>query len=506
LSDLIHVFHLAESATWVDSARYPEAGGCNLLCLSDRQVATVRQLLRCGTWPTRFARNLSGSTFTYGDPAVYLEHKTEVEELLDQLGGCDMGCNSLILALGDLASAMAAATGAGTPTVVNCGSGGGGGGSPVQIALSCVDIPIESLVPAVDVVEPSPSGDPPDGFETWEEYRIYKCKAAHFITNAIISGFRGYARVDLVNAMIGGLSIWLGVALGPLAELTSWPILTSMMTMLAQMEALTSGGNILYLQLADYVNERKQEIICALYLSSSAADAVMVFTSIIDDALEALVFGPEFEAVAGTLGPLLTTGATQLANLGVMRALFEVTADVMWPNADCSDCEEEVDLGPPWHFTDGLQGWVWTPAEVNDQTVTVVGDRVVADPADVTDESEECLHVSIDTPGSKDAGGVWERNVEDLDITAAEGWHWACKFRVSRTPGINTTFFIRFANEASTTTGMTNDDHTSWTSQSCYVNSNNYNQKVVTIGLWVMASYSTSGLRELWMDNISLSS
>lgn len=268
-----------------------------------------------------------------------------------------MGCNDLILAIGDLVEALGTgAAGCPAPNVY-CGSSGGSATGGVQL-LPPVLGPggIETLVPFEDVEEGPGTGDPPGGFDTWEEFRTYKCQAANWLVDTLINSLRNLAVANLAVSTANLLGVVVLSALGLVASAIALPMALALIGICAQLELLAAGANSLLNQVADYMAERRAEIVCSMYFSGSASEAVTLLNSILEDAVEGLVIGGVFESAAGPIGEVIGGLLAGIVDIGLTRIMWQVSADVIYPNADCSECVE-AQCDREHHFTDGIVGW-----------------------------------------------------------------------------------------------------------------------------------------------------
>lgn len=358
---------LREQVSFVETSAYPAEGGCYLLCLSTRQVHTIRRMcFPFVRWSTRFVRFVRPGTYdTETDAELVSQHTDEMDDLEDQLGGNDlMACTELATALAALAEALAVQPAAPNVTV-SCG-GGGTGGTTTQQFANCLDVPIESLVPPADIEQNPPEGDPPEGFDTWEEYNVYKCQAAHWIIDTIINSLRN---IGSANLAVATGQLLAGTVLGAIAAFSAViapPAFLALVGVLAQLEILASTANTLLSQVADYIAARKAEIVCSMYNSGSAAEATALLNSIIEDAVEGIVFGSIFQGAAGAITPLIASVAGTLVDLGITRTLWQVTADVIYPYADCDPCD-------PWY------GYMLATSPDSPYNVLEKGDSVSGD-------------------------------------------------------------------------------------------------------------------------------
>ena len=101
-------FTMRQDVSWVNADTYPAAGGCNVLCLTDRQLSIVRQMVYPHALsPSRFVVPGFDRRFTYPTTALLAEHVDEVDGLLDKLGGgTTMDCDALLDALDTIATRL----------------------------------------------------------------------------------------------------------------------------------------------------------------------------------------------------------------------------------------------------------------------------------------------------------------------------------------------------------------------------------------------------------------
>lgn len=404
----LSIYH--NPVSWVDADTYPEVGGCHLVCLSERQCATIRQVISpLLHLPNRFARRIFGNVFERGDPDIYQEHLAEIGDLLYQIGGgSDVACTELVASITALAEAIAAGAGvSGGQTIVNCG-GGGTAITPTGQLAQCLSGEITDILPAEDIVEPPGTGAPPEGFDTWEEFRTYKCQAAHWVFDTIVNAMRNLGAANLAASTLSLLSASVFGGLGLLAGIMAAPAFLALVGILAQLEILAAAANSLLRQVADHMDERRETIICAMYLSGSAADATEVLSSALDDAIEALIYGPAYEAAAGSIAPLLTEATTYFVDLGVTRTMWQLSADVVYPDAECDCSGDPGDLW--WHFSASTEGWTLLPEYENGRVATGSWQNPGHNGADPQDEdtiSEGCLEAHVTGPAVNFSVG-WE--------------------------------------------------------------------------------------------------
>ena len=166
---------------------------------------------------------------------------------------------------------------------VNCSCGGGlsDGGSNT---------------PSGPISTPDPEGDPPIGFDTWQEFRAYKCKAANWVVDGIlwwtdhISSFSGtnslVGVVGIVNmmlqaAILADTAAFIGVSI--VAGLTgTWIALGAALVAFAISGAIAWS---IFGDVSEAINENREALVCALYNSEpgqSRTDFMEAFNEAID--------------------------------------------------------------------------------------------------------------------------------------------------------------------------------------------------------------------------------
>lgn len=143
---------------------------------------------------------------------------------------------------------------------------------------------------------PDPESDPPTGFDTWQEFYDYKCKAANWIVDGIlwwtdhISSFSGtnslVGVVAIVNmmlqaAIVADTAAFIGVSI--VAGLSgTWIALG------AALVAFAIGGAVAWAVFGDVsqaITDNRSELVCALYNSEpgqSRTDFMSAFNDAID--------------------------------------------------------------------------------------------------------------------------------------------------------------------------------------------------------------------------------
>jgi hypothetical protein len=209
-------------------------------------------------------------------------------------------------------------------------------------------------------------GDPPAGFDDWPEYMLYKCSAAHFVWRFVDRLFdvgEGFAGLQLVSAIaVPMLAGWAGILPASLTPVGFVILLASMLAIAAlSIYALGFLGEAQAQWRTD-----KDEIVCALFQSSSSAQAIAALSTYIEDALQAIVWTGLLAPLAGQLDALLGTAFSQLENNGLVEPLFKLVVVASGSTESC-DCA----VGPwgailSWADWDGFETYLLGGMEAYD--------------------------------------------------------------------------------------------------------------------------------------------
>lgn len=335
-----------------------------------------------------------------------------------------MPCSDILAGLNAIAAAMAGLK-PGT-TNVSCGDGACGA---VGGAIS--GMTNDQIIPQESVTEPGQGGSAPEGFDTWEEYFAHKCKAAWFMWYGMrnlfntLAGLSGIAAIAAgVSPAIIGWTIGLGVVFPPGG-------LALLITYCLAFLVATLGAFFSFEGAIGYWDANKMSIICAMYESGSADDAINILADWYENAIEAI----EWEGVLAPLGPALAGILAQVGavaiNTNVANVLFTLAEDVLLPDVTC-----ECAGASEWHFDSGVEGWVFvgTPPE----PVTEEHGWTDAESGkDNSDGSAGRLYVNVDMVAFNPPSyyPTWERALPPgyivhtgdtfvVDLYAAGGNHW----------------------------------------------------------------------------------
>lgn len=254
----------------------------------------------------------------------------------------------------------------------NCGSGSGSGGTPDKATYviypgggGSFTLPIDPTSSPNSTTSPlgNPNSDPPpDGFATWEEYDIYKCKAAQCFADFIIWVYKislglndfqmyqaafgaGFTLPFAVSWMVAAIGAGFGAATGTsllAAVLVGSGGIVVICGLLVVAAALLIANHSTMVSFGDELENRKDELICAMYQSGSAAQAAQdVMAFIQDAATTALAGAPStvLDVVVNIAGAFLTPV--------FFDDLFRVGLDVSGYSGGCT-CPDQPESFNGW--------------------------------------------------------------------------------------------------------------------------------------------------------------
>lgn len=329
---MTRIIHLDEHVSRVQSSvlELLDSTGCNLLLLSDVQIAVLAQMVFPYVWwPTRLVEDHEQYQIAVDFPTLYRDELECLELLLS--GGATMTC--------DLSAVLTALADA-----IRTGGGGNGGCAPAGPAaiLNCVgQMTPEELIP--QPAENAPQGGvPPEGFETWAVYLTYKCQAAHAIYDTVYGLFGALALLPIAAVTIQLIGTALAGYFGATAfGATVYPpaAIVGIVALALAIGLINAQAYIQFIHIQDYLRDHQDEIVCALYTSGSAAQALEALAAAVEDAIQSVqwaalfggVVGPELAAAVGAM-------AAEAQTNNLVNPLFRATEDFAYPEADCSSC------------------------------------------------------------------------------------------------------------------------------------------------------------------------
>ena len=335
MSEVKRLTRKEEWGGFVNTDLLPVEGGCNLLCLTDRQVAIIRSFVFPAVrWPTRWVTPLHGELYDT-DPVTFALLADEIDDLdLEVNGGHNVPCQELADALGDLI------------TIAN---------SAGSIGSVLASLPDADWLPTVAETPPE-EGVPPDGFDTWDAYLTWKCQAAwavwHELDRAMtmLEGFYGLmvtASVIVPTIFAFTAISWVAVPVSGVAILV-----VSILAMVA-----VWGSDVLIMdQMRTWWSDHQAAIVCQLYNTADAATALTALGDNIEDAIQAIEWGALLP-FAGPLGDALAAVVGVFQNNSLVNPLFKLITGVVLIEVECP-CEQAFQ-NQFYHFTEDLEGWQW---------------------------------------------------------------------------------------------------------------------------------------------------
>jgi hypothetical protein len=397
------IVHLDEHVSRVQSSVLDllDSPNCNLLLLSDVQVAVLEQMtFPYVRWATRLIEDHEFYQLTVDFPQAYKDELECLELLLS--GGSTMTCDlsavlaALATAIANQPSGAGACNYSGSSAILNCLPGMTPG----------------ELIPQVPTEAPE-YGVPPPGFDTWAEYLTHKCKAAWAIYDTVYGLFGALATLPILMVTVQVV----GTALGGYIAATAFgaaafppAAIVAMAALAVAIGLLAGNAYIQFLGIQDYLRAHKDDIICGLYTSGSASEALAGLAAEVEDAVQSIEWAVIF---GGVIGPQLAAAIGSLAaeaqTNNLVNPLFQVMEDFAYPDVVC--CPNG---GPPpdvWHFDADAQGWVFTYMKNDGDVVTGAWDAGTGNP-DPGDPSAGQLTCEIQeaAPPLGNVYGIWTFN------------------------------------------------------------------------------------------------
>jgi len=242
--------------------------------------------------------------------------------------GLSEGLQAIAEALQAMAAAQATAAAAATVNGGGCcdeGSGGAGGSAP----------PLNPLEPGDPAVDP-----PPTGFPDWPAYDANRCAVATDIIDTLIGDIGRMRTLNLLGLILATLiPLLIGSILTPIPG-DEIAVLGGIILL-----SLTLGSDMIATWLSTVVDGR-DELICALYESGSAASAEAAveakFNEIWDENNPGSIYGFSAKSAWATM-----------VNPAVVNRLVELDTDHILPPGDCTGCQPP----PCWNFVEDVDGW-----------------------------------------------------------------------------------------------------------------------------------------------------
>jgi len=488
--------HLNEHVGRVLVPNLPTDDDAFLVCLTSQEVHIIRAFVfPYATWRTRFVRWVQDNLFETATDEELSAYQEKLEALDDTLGGALMPCSDIKEGLEAIAAALAGLQ----PVTQNVTCGGGGGSNPacsgVLGAIAGMDP--GQVIPQTPIEEPDPEGDPPEGFDSWEEYYTRKCQASY----ALFAWMRNFlttmqsasgAAQNLASAV--GIAqlimIVIGIALDPIAMAGLAAAVLAVLLISTDALIKISGA-------VDYLDTHKDEIICAFYNSGSALDVQQIATSAIEDAVQAIEWGSVFAPLGEALETAIAAVGSQLLSNNVVNVLFYAAEDVVLPEAECN-CGTTG-----WHFDASSEGWSAWEDERNDVHQAAQW-QASPSPQDPGDSSAGCLESVIDLPegGYSWYNGGWRIAGSVLPSAIAHtGDSFICRAYKSTSAGAPKMFaVIRYSDDS---TDYEYHDSHSWETITVAVSSGNNGKTIAYLEMTVYPDATERNPVTFYFDHAS---
>lgn len=280
------------------------------LCLDRGFVEICKYLARSrGLWRTSYAYDGTVTDVGYEMPTS--DEFTQIESIVGE-GVIDMAsCDDIVTALESLVATTASQN-------CGCGSNGGPEVSPDVLVDDTGDIT-------------SGTGTPPDGYATWAQYQQAKCDIARWILDNLRTDVQWMITHETAALVIGGLA-------AGLAGLLSANVLVAILGVLLVIAAYEYD---MLSDLDDAIGNSYDDLLCALFTGTNAADSIAQFNAALETAINAETLDPVARL-------LLLELAKYWADTTSVNLMYAPLSEV--PNipsvGDCSACG--VDCNTDW--------------------------------------------------------------------------------------------------------------------------------------------------------------
>lgn len=294
----------------MDYNRFIElTGEKQLVCLDKGVMEIAKYLLGSrGLWPTSYAT--AWGEYSYTTPT---EEQMKVIRNAIAEANIDMAsCDDIVQAINDLGQMIASNQCCSTGQGAN-GGGTGGTGTDQQ---------------GINPWEPAEPNDFPPNFPSLAEYKSHKCAAAGKFMAGLIDDLNAAGILSL-----GALTI-LGIGTLLLAAFIT-PVPWDDLLVIAGVFAFVAGIQAACTDLATYVYNNQDELLCELYNGNSATESKANAIAWLVDAIESFGYSEPIESGMITIVNSLVTN-------DAINRLFD--NNPLWesPGFDCSACEPPV--------------------------------------------------------------------------------------------------------------------------------------------------------------------
>lgn len=182
-----------------------------------------------------------------------------------------------------------------------------------------------------------PEAGYPVGYDSLEAYLADKCSVANLLVDGLITSLTTLAAFDLANLI--GLSSLLAAGVGfglvVIPEIAI-PVIVGALAVLA-----TVGGVLLSIR--DEIQSDRDTWVCAIYNGENAQQAIDIIAALIEALIATL-------SVSTAVGLAIKILLVAILNPDSVNKAFSFAGGVAYPDADCSECFEDV---CQWVFESG---------------------------------------------------------------------------------------------------------------------------------------------------------
>jgi len=198
-----------------------------------------------------------------------------------------------------------------------------------------------------DITNPG-QGDPPDGFDSWEQYYTNKCSVATDIVNTIYADLVRMKTINLIGMTIVSLTpILVGLLLDPIPGDEIVVIGGILLAVVAFGEGLLDSA-------ADVIDNHKDEFICSLYEAPNAETATNDFVWLFSDSW---TNDGNSDELVWSMGSLIRS----MVGPTVTNRLFVLETTRTLPEGNCEGCQTGVEIieirNASSEYVDS--GWAW---------------------------------------------------------------------------------------------------------------------------------------------------
>lgn len=198
-----------------------------------------------------------------------------------------------------------------------CGDGGGSGAGSGGAGTA--------QPPFTPPIDSDPETDPPpEGFETWEEYKGYKCAIANDILQTLVEDLG-----EMALYTFGGISL---ESLATLITITiSTPVPFDDIIVIAGL-LLTVAAEIVITTCISIIEDNHDDLVCALYTGTDSSTSRSLFLAKFGDFADSGIADPIENFAAKSL-------MAYMVGSSVTNRLYYKDNTRNWGTADCSSCE-----------------------------------------------------------------------------------------------------------------------------------------------------------------------